>query len=161
MPDVTIRQTLEDKGMIKENTLNPRSMHGVTLAELMIAVGVIAVLGSIIYPVMSGYLTTARQGALRHNIESVRLAEEDYKLAKHAFVSGTYDPGDPDNVNGLKARLGWEPNNSQNRVTYVVTCGVVSTAPKCTIEGGIYITATDSDYPDQPECQSYGGASCP
>jgi len=151
----------EDKGMIDRNTFNPGSMRGVTLIEMMIAIGMVAMLGAIAYPVMSDYMVTARQGALRHNIESIRLAEEDYKLAYHAFVSGTYDPGDPENANGLKARLGWEPNTAQNTVTYVVTCGVVSTAPKCTIEGGVYITATDSEYPDQSECQSYGGASCP
>lgn len=147
--------------MIDKGTLSPQLMRGFTMAEVLIAVAVLAVLGTIVYPVMSGYMISARQGTLRTNIESIRLAQEEFKLSRHAFISGTYDPDDPDNANGLKARIGWSPNTTKDSITYVVTCGVVSTAPRCTIQDGFYVTATDADFPEYPACVAYGGASCP
>ncbi len=51
---------------------------GFTLIELIVTVGILAILAAIAIPAYNGYIATARQGAAESNLDPLRLAEEDY-----------------------------------------------------------------------------------
>ena len=115
---------------------NRIKQRGVTLIELMIAVGIVGVLASIGFPIYTDYVETARLGAMAQNMESIRLFEEEERLADGAYAAGTYDPDDPDNVAGLKTLIGWDPRTSTDEITYVVDNVTTN---------GFRVTATHSD----------------
>jgi prepilin-type N-terminal cleavage/methylation domain-containing protein len=133
---------------------------GFSLIELMMTVAILGLVSAIAFPMYRDYVVTARQGVMRENIESIRLFEESFRLEERAYIAGTYSPADPDNANGLKNRVGWEPRTEKDTITYVVTCGTVSVAPRCTVAGGYKVVGTDSDVPGSPMCVSFG-AACP
>lgn len=133
---------------------------GVSLIEMMIAVAILGIITAIAVPLITDYTSTARAGVMRDNIETIRLFEENLRLAERAYIGGAYDPDDPDDADGLKALLGWEPRTESDTVTYNVVCGVVTVAPRCTVAGGFYVTAVDSRAPGEPLCVSFGPA-CP
>ncbi len=107
----------------------------ISLIELMITVAVMGIIVAIGYPIYTDYIETARVGALRSNIESIRLLEEDFKLSTGSYVAGTYDPADPDNAAGLKEVLGWQPRTASDNITYVIILS----------SNGFTVTATDDD----------------
>jgi len=120
------------------NGIKPKPMNnGVSLIELMITVAVIGIISAIAIPMYTDYLDTAREGVMRNNIESIRLFEEDLKLSMGAYIAGTYDPNDADDVSGatgLKNSLGWEPRTTENKIKYDVDNVTTN---------GFRITATD------------------
>jgi prepilin-type N-terminal cleavage/methylation domain-containing protein len=152
--------------------LNQRPVQGFSLVELMIAVAVIGLIAAISIPMYQDYQVTARTAVMRENIQSIRLFQDSYNLENRAFVSGNYDPTDLTDPVNLEACIEWQPRTEKNTITYVVTCaaqgddvtctaGNATTTPECTRSGGYYVTATDSDYPDESVCIAFEGASCP
>lgn len=100
--------------------MKQKFQRGFSLVELMIAVAIIGVLATIGIPAYTGYVETARKGALLESMQSIRLFEEEARLSTGSYQAGTYSPADPNNVAGLKAVLGWSPNTTSDDVTYVV-----------------------------------------
>jgi prepilin-type N-terminal cleavage/methylation domain-containing protein len=96
-----------------------RKQSGFTLIELMVAVGVIAVLSAIALPLYNGYIQTSRVGALINNIATVEVFEEDYRLRNGAYQPGVFN-GTPDP--NLLA-LGWRPQESDGTVYTIVLVG--------------------------------------
>ncbi len=94
--------------------------RGFSLIELMVAVGIIGIISAIAFPMYTDYVKTARQSVMLDNMQSIRLFEEESRLATGAYQEGTYDPADPDDNDGLKAKIGWEPRTSNDEITYVV-----------------------------------------
>lgn len=90
--------------------------RGFTLIELMIAVAIISVLAAIAIPAYRGYLETAREGVLTHNISTMRIFQEDFRLRTGNYAAFTYDPDNPANT-----PIGWRPDSDGAQVTYVVT----------------------------------------
>ena len=135
---------------------------GFTLVELMVTVAILGILTAIAVPLMSGYISSSHKGVMKNNIQSVSLFERNYHSFHQTYISGTYDPANPGATDGLKKRIGWEPNTDKNTIVYVVTCEVPnsdSTIPKCDSSGGYYVTATDSD--GTKVCTAFAGAACP
>ena len=135
---------------------------GFTLVELMVTVAVLGIITAIAAPLLSGYISSSHKGVMKNNVQSISLFEQNYHSFHSTYISGTYDPANPGASDGLKKRIGWEPNTDRNTITYVVTCEVPNTdptIPKCDRSGGYYVTATDSD--GTKVCTGFAGAGCP
>ena len=109
---------------------------GVSLIELMIAIGIIGIISAIALPIYQDYVVTAQQGVMLDNMESIRLFEEEERLSEGAYTAATYDPNNPNAAGGLTALIGWAPRTSTDEITYVVSGVSVN---------GFTITATHSN----------------
>ena len=92
---------------------------GYTLIEMMVAVGLIAVLSAIAIPAYNNYISTSRVGALVNNIATVEVFEEDYRLRNGVYQPGVFN-GTPD-ANLLL--LGWQPQENDGTVYTIVLAG--------------------------------------
>lgn len=101
---------------------------GFSLIELMIAVGIIAIIAAIAIPAYQNYLQTAREGVLLHNISTMRIFQEDFRLRTGNYAAFTWESNAPS-----ANPIGWEPDSDGADSTYVVT-----------VDGNTYtVTATD------------------
>jgi len=113
--------------------------RGFTLIELMIAVAILAIIAAIAIPAYNGYITEARSGAARANLENLRLAVEDYFLDNGSYAALN---GDQWLFSGAKTltteELGWAPERpSEHRFDYAVTAGATTyTITVTNIDGG-------------------------
>jgi prepilin-type N-terminal cleavage/methylation domain-containing protein len=108
--------------------MNARS-KGFTLIELMIVVAIMVIIAAVALPLYTGYIRTARIGALVDNIATIETFQEDYRLRTGAYQPGVYN-GAPD-ANLLV--LGWQPQSNDGTV-YTIT-----------VAGNTYnVTATDA-----------------
>ncbi len=97
--------------------------RGFTLIELMIVVAILSILAVLAIPAYNGYITTARQGMSRGNIEALRIAVEDYRLdnmaAGYLALDGlTYDPGGAQTLR--TGVLGWTPDGDRDEFIYTI-----------------------------------------
>jgi len=105
---------------------------GYTLVELMIVVAILSILAMLAIPAYRNYVTTARQGAARANIENLRIAVEDYRLdhmsTGYADLNGlVWEPAGTKTLE--TSGPGWKPDGDQDMYNYKV----VSTATTYTI----------------------------
>ncbi len=98
--------------------------RGFTLIEAMIAVAILAIVAAIAIPAYNGYITTSRLGVARSNMDSLRMALEDYKLDNNSYVGGSWSGGS----GTLGNNLGWRPEGDQDRYTYNVITTANSTS---------------------------------
>lgn len=112
--------------------MHNRQQTGYTLVELMIVTAILSILAGIAIPIYNSYISTARQTTARANVESLRLAVEDYRLdnmaAGYAPLDGlVWEPtGSQTLETGV---LGWAPDGDENKFNYAV----VATATTYTI----------------------------
>lgn len=127
----------------KAETDMTKKTKGFTLLEMMITVGLVAILSAIALPMYQGYVQTSRTGVLINNISTIELFQEDFRLRNGAYLLAAV------NIAAITAGIGWQPQTTDG-VTYVIADG----------GGGSYdVTATDTQglavcmrYPQKTRC---------
>jgi len=95
---------------------------GFTLIELMIAVAILAIISAIAIPAYEGYIRDSRLGAMRMNLDTLRIAVEAFRLDD---TSGTYGSKTTLNLTQIFDRYGWRPEGDSG--AYVYTAYITST----------------------------------
>lgn len=115
------------------NYRNSNRVQGFTLMELMIAVGVLAVLSAIALPLYTGYVDTSQEAVLVNNIGTIEVFQEDRRLRTGAYLTNAA------NVAAIEAAIGWSPEGDQVGTTYSIAPGagdtyqVTATSPDGTV----------------------------
>jgi type IV pilus assembly protein PilE len=96
----------------------PNRSEGFTLIELMIVVAIVAIVAAIAVPAYNSYIRESRLGAMRMNLDTLRIAVEAYRLDSQAGTYGnvkeySYTSG------AIASSYGWVPEGS-NTYDYVV-----------------------------------------
>lgn len=71
----------------------PRAQSGYTLVELLVAMAVLAIIGSIAVVGYRDYVETAQLGTMRQRIDALLLFQENYRSENDAYLAGVYVPG--------------------------------------------------------------------
>ena len=121
-----------------------RKQSGFTLIELMVAVGVIAVLSAVAIPIYNGYIATARVGALADSIATIEVFEEDFRLRNGIYQAGVFNVT-PDADLLL---LGWRPQENDGTVYTIVLVGASYTVTATDTAG----TTVCRQYPERIVC---------
>lgn len=99
--------------------------NGFTLVEAMIVVAILAIVAAISIPAYQNYIITARVNTLRHNIETMRIYLEDYRLDRGNYSSGSF------NTAAIGNTFGWTPdgdNSDDFDYTVVASAATANTA---------------------------------
>ena len=131
--------------------------NGFSLVELMIAVAIAAILGSLAMTAYNGYVSSSRESALLQTLQSVKLVQEDRRPRLGEYVEGAYDPTNPSVSGGLASTLGWNPSDPSLEISLVAECQAVGTAPECARGSGVKVTATHTQ--GESMCRIYNGAT--
>jgi len=122
-----------------------RKQVGFTLIELMVAVGVLAVLSALALPVYRGYVQTSREGALVNNVSTIEVFEEDYRLRNGVYQAGVFNGGPDANLQ----LLGWQPQQNDGTVYTIALVGATQYSVTATDSSGTTICRL---YPDKVPC---------
>ena len=131
--------------------------NGFSLVELMIAVAIAAILGSLAMTAYNGYVSSSRESALLQTLQSVKLVQEDRRPRLGEYVEGAYDPTNPSVSGGLASTLGWNPSDPSLEISLVAECQAVGTAPECARGSGVKVTATHTQ--GESMCRIYNGVT--
>ena len=131
--------------------------NGFTLVELMIAIAIAAILGSLAMTAYNGYVSSSRESALLQTLQSVKLVQEDRRLLLGEYVEGAYDPTNPSVSGGLASTLGWNPSDPSLEISLVAECQADGTAPECARGSGVKVTATHTQ--GESMCRIYNGVT--
>ena len=93
---------------------------GFTLIELVVAIAILAIIAGLAIPAYNGYIREARLGAMRTNLDSMRVALEDYRLD-----NGNYGPAGPYDTSGIATTYGWTPEGGAANYAYTVAPATV------------------------------------
>ena len=103
---------------------------GFTLIELMIVVGIIAIISAIALPFYTDYIETSREVTLINNISTIEAFQEDFRLRNGAYQPGVFNAGSDADL----LVLGWAPQADDGTVYSIVLAG-----------GSYRVTATSPD----------------
>ncbi len=123
---------------------------GITLIELMMAVGIIGAIAAIAIPYYQSNISSSREAMLVTGIQSIRTFQEDRRLADGEYVEGTWVAGNA-GASNLDERLGWSARSTDDSIGYVILCTTDSVAAnqgttgECAVGSSYKITATHSD----------------
>jgi prepilin-type N-terminal cleavage/methylation domain-containing protein len=119
------------------------AQKGFTLMELMIAVGIVAVISAIAVPVYTGYIETSRESVLANNISTIEVFQEDFRLRTGSYLLVAAD------LAAITAGIGWEPQGDDG-ISYKIADGG---------DGTYDVTGTDET--GKSICVTYpGGDRC-
>ena len=131
--------------------------NGFTLVELMIAIAIAAILGSLAMTAYNGYVSSSRESALLQTLQSVKLVQEDRRLRLGEYIEGAYDPTNPSVSGGLASTLGWNPSDPSLEISLVAECQADGTATECARGSGVKVTATHTQ--GESMCRIYNGVT--
>jgi type IV pilus assembly protein PilE len=94
--------------------------RGFTLIELMIAVAILAIISAIAIPAYNQYIRESRLGAMRMNLDTLRIAVEAYRLDSSA---GTYGNKNTYDKAVIASSYGWTPEGDNDAYSYRVVTG--------------------------------------
>ncbi len=89
---------------------------GFSLVELMVALGILAVIAAFALPAYVSYTETAENGQLVSNIATMRPFQEDFFLRNGNYAVNLAD------IAAIENAIGWEPRDNDG-VTYSVANG--------------------------------------
>jgi len=89
-----------------------RSQRGFTLAELLIVVAIISVLATVVLMNLKGGEVTAKEAALRQNLDSFRKSLQAYHSDHGFFPCSPQDDNSAGNLTKLKRQLLWYSNTA-------------------------------------------------
>ena len=75
--------------------------------EMLVSVAIMAVLLGFAVPAYQRYVTTAQEGVLRNNIQSMHIFQEDYFLRTGRYANNLAD------LAAIEAAIGWRPPKSR------------------------------------------------
>jgi type IV pilus assembly protein PilE len=93
--------------------------NGFTLIELMIVVGIVAIISAIAMPFYTDYIETSREATLINNIATMEAFQEDFRLRNGAYQAGVYNAGSDADL----LVLGWAPQADDGTVYTIVLAG--------------------------------------
>ena len=94
--------------------------RGFTLVELMIAVAILAIVSAIAIPAYNGYIRESRLGALRMNLETLRIAVEGFRLDSRTDTFRDINQAPPYATASIASVYGWIPEGDGSRYQYLV-----------------------------------------
>jgi prepilin-type N-terminal cleavage/methylation domain-containing protein len=101
-----------------------KRLQGFTLIELMIAVAILAIVTAIAIPAYNRYVLEGRFGAMRMNLDSLRIAVEGTRLDS---TTGVYSTAVTTVTGtGLNTTFGWRPEGDNDQYNYQVTAGTTT-----------------------------------
>lgn len=138
--------------------------YGFTLIELMITIAVLAILTAIAIPAYNTYIDEAKYGALRSNIDSMRMFLEDYQLEEGTYVAAQWKADG--SVATLDSTYGWRPDGDNGATDYTVTVNDAGDSftvlARSINDNTVWVRCedrmTNCCYPDTPDATS---AACP
>lgn len=89
---------------------------GFTLIELMIGIGIIAILAAFALPAYNSYIATAEQGQLISNMKTMEVFQEDFFLRNGEYAVNLA------NIAAIEAAIGWEPQ-ADDGIAYSIADG--------------------------------------
>ena len=123
---------------------------GFTLIELLIAVAILALITAIAMPAYQGYIRESRLGAMRTNLDTLRVAVEAFKLDD---LQARYNPGSATSYvyssssTTIKSAYGWQPEGSEAYRYEVsgITATIYSLTAETEADGGAFWVRCDKD----------------
>ena len=80
-----------------------RSADGFSLIELLVAIGIVAIISAIAFPIYTDYIQTSEDGVLLQNVMTMELFQEDFRLRNGAYANDLAD------LAAITDAIGWEP----------------------------------------------------
>jgi len=100
----------------------PNREKGFTLIELMVAVGVLAIVAAIALPAYRGYIATAKRSECMNEMSAIQLAEEEFFLENNNYFSGERKSG-TNTLNSNSSGLYAGTFDTTDNCRYEVTTG--------------------------------------
>ncbi len=118
-------------------------MKGFTLVEVMITVGILAVVAAIAVPAYTGYIETGRLTEGWNNLYALNAAEQQYFLENNAYFSGTSDGATNTlETNGGNLWVRAEATGSENFKYVIAPASVTATGYTATATGKNKVKST-------------------
>jgi type IV pilus assembly protein PilE len=133
--------------------------RGFTLIELMIAIAILALISAFAIPAYNNYIRESRLGAMRMNLETLRIAVEGFRLDN--AVWNNYGNATYTGVTAISAQYGWKPDGSSGGYAYTVRATSAATPTFCLLASGnnLWVRCIKGNTPFCTD--GTGSGSCP